>query len=165
MTRSSSCAIPCAREPTFKAAPRHPTSPLVWSQSLAASAQKWADQSAKTCGVLKLGGGKGHPDYRYVGENLYTAWSKAGATGFDASAAVKSWAAEARYVRFSSNHEPLSVDGHQIGNYTQMVWRDTTALGCGAATCTDPSKPATPPVKLYVCHYGPGGNYSGARMY
>ena len=41
--------------------------------------------------------------------------------------------------------------------YTQMVWRDTTALGCGEAICDK--------TLIVACNYDPPGNYIGRRPY
>lgn len=44
-----------------------------------------------------------------------------------------------------------------VGHYTQMIWRGTTNLGCGAATGGG---------NLYlVCRYAPTGNFIGRRVY
>ena len=43
------------------------------------------------------------------------------------------------------------------GHYTQMVWRETTALGCGEAICNK--------TLIVACNYDPPGNYIGRRPY
>jgi hypothetical protein len=45
--------------------------------------------------------------------------------------------------------------------YTQIAWADTYKIGCGftAHSRSDNDR------RLYVCNYGPGGNYIGGNMY
>jgi len=46
--------------------------------------------------------------------------------------AAKSWETEKKDYRGGVLTES---NWHPAGHYTQMVWRDTTALGCGEALC------------------------------
>jgi hypothetical protein len=46
---------------------------------------------------------------------------------------------------------------HPASHYTQMIWRDTTALGCGEAICDK--------TLIVACNYDPPGNYIGRRPY
>ncbi|CAH8607325.1 unnamed protein product [Schistosoma bovis] len=48
----------------------------------------------------------------------------------------------------------------QCGHYTQLVWEDTTDVGCGVTKC-----PNFPYGLSIVCNYGPGGNYVGRSPY
>jgi pathogenesis-related protein 1 len=43
------------------------------------------------------------------------------------------------------------------GHYTQIVWRDTTSVGCAAQSC--------PQGEIWVCDYSPPGNYVGQHPY
>ena len=43
----------------------------------------------------------------------------------------------------------------------QVVWAETTKVGCGAATYRDGKWFAT----LYTCNYGPNGNFIRGEMY
>ena len=54
-----------------------------------------------------------------------------------------------------------------IGHYTQMVWAETTAIGCAAIGYTDDDDPSPemPHRIFYVCNYSPPGNYLGQRVY
>lgn len=57
----------------------------------------------------------------------------------------------------------------KVGHYTQMMWADTTDIGCAAAYYT--TKPAQPHnIKkwyniVFVCNYAPGGNYISLPVY
>jgi hypothetical protein len=50
------------------------------------------------------------------------------------------------------------------GHYTQVVWRETTGVGCAAQTCTSGSPLGSGGWQLWVCDYTPPGN-SGGRPY
>ena len=47
----------------------------------------------------------------------------------------------------------------KAGHYSQVVWADSYAVGCGITKC---SKGLSP---IYACNYGPPGNYVGSAMY
>lgn len=57
----------------------------------------------------------------------------------------------------------------KVGHYTQLLWSDTTDLGCAASYYTTKTKFANKTRKwhhlLYVCNYGPGGNYITLPVY
>ena len=46
------------------------------------------------------------------------------------------------------------------GHYTQVVWRNTTKIGCAIYTC-----PGFQYGSTVVCDYGPGGNIGGQSPY
>jgi hypothetical protein len=116
---------------------------MVWDDALEASAQAWADRC-----VFEHGGGMG------AGENLY-----ANTAMVPASNVVNSWAGEAQYYDHGSN-SCSDVCGH----YTQIVWRDSTRVGCGVADC--PNLDALGgPAQFWVCHYQSPGNFSGESPY
>jgi len=48
-----------------------------------------------------------------------------------------------------------------IGHYTQVVWAETTDVGCGYIAKLDGQF-----IKSYMaCNYGPGGNMRGQSIY
>lgn len=47
------------------------------------------------------------------------------------------------------------------GHYTQVVWRKTSELGCGYATC----KRDGFLVEFWACNYSPPGNVRGQEPY
>merc|ERR1711972_631811 len=71
------------------------------------------------------------------GENL--------ASGVVDAQAVDMWYNEIE----STNGGLVSAFGMDTGHYTQVVWMETTSLGCGIQG------------SLLVCQYGPGGNMQG----
>lgn len=115
--------------------------PLVWSPQAAAYAREWAET------LLEHNAFEHRRDRRY-GENLYEI-TGAAATPREV---VRTWASEAANYNIRSNR-CRGVCGH----YTQLVWRNTRAVGCGVARGAGR--------EVWVCDYTPPGNYIGERPY
>jgi uncharacterized protein YkwD len=123
---------------------------LVWDTRLEQVAQGWATQLAgmgtlahnlnRSSQYAALGGSG------YVGENL----AAAGALAPASMAGL--WAAE----KSSFTYGPFSSAA--VGHYTQMIWANTLAIGCGVAT-------GGPFGRVIVCNYAPGGNFFGQVPY
>uniref|UniRef100_A0A646QGS6 Cysteine-rich venom protein n=1 Tax=Hemiscolopendra marginata TaxID=943146 RepID=A0A646QGS6_9MYRI len=90
--------------------------------------------------------------YEYVGENLY-----GGSKPNPLQRAVDDWYSEVKDVD-PSILGSFNEGDRTIGHYTQMVWAETEALGCGY------SKTAEGYSYVY-CEYGPGGNYEDEVVY
>lgn len=121
--------------------------PLVWADDLAASAQAYADQCV-FAHDSELG---------FLGENLFVNAPAGSQTG---RSVVLGWASEASDYDYNSN----SCSG-VCGHYTQIVWRDTTELGCGVATCNGIQNFTNGEGELWVCRYRAPGNFIGERPY
>ncbi|XP_060524981.1 venom allergen 5-like [Cylas formicarius] len=95
--------------------------------------------------------------WQAVGQNLYIYMSTAYDTASDWDSAIQDWFNEHQFYTFNNGFD--SATGH----YTQLVWADTEYVGCGyAAYETDDAYRYQ---KLYVCNYGPAGNYIGQYPY
>ncbi|GAA5866246.1 hypothetical protein JCM1840_004054 [Sporobolomyces johnsonii] len=117
----------------------HNASALVWSQTLADAAAKWA----ANC-VFEHSQGAVGP----YGENLA---ATAGYTTTIVNGACQPWEAEA------SEYDPTNP---VYSHFTQMVWKGTTELGCVQQTCPPGSifDAAYGNATFYVCEYNPPGN-------
>ncbi|HWU88348.1 MAG TPA: CAP domain-containing protein, partial [Kofleriaceae bacterium] len=116
---------------------KHCATPLQWSPQLAQVAQQWAnslrDQGCKF----------GHSGGRY-GENL-----AAGTSGtLDGQSVTGMWYDEVKQYAF-----PDGGFSMQTGHFTQVVWRESTQLGCAVSTCRG--------MDIWVCEYDPPGNVQG----
>lgn len=115
---------------TYRA--QHCVPPLTWSDDLAASAQQWANKCGKT-----------HGPHGRFGENLAWGAKRSG------SSAVHDWYVEVDKYNYG---KPGFV--HGIGHFTQMIWKNTKQVGCGATQCPNIGR-------LWVCRYAPAGNWFG----
>lgn len=124
---------------------------LQWSDDLAASAQKWARHLGQTGAFEHSPDEIGQPE---EGENLW-----AGTRGYySPESMVRLWTAEKRYFKpgvFPDNSRTGDVE--QVGHYTQLMWRNTTAVGCAVAQSHDED--------VLVCRYSTAGNVTGERPY
>jgi len=114
---------------------------LVWSPQLAERAQEWAD-------ALLASNRFAHQSNAKFGENLF----KIRGAAATPKQVLNVWAAESRNYDYSSNG-CRGVCGH----YTQIVWRDTKAMGCAVARGERR--------EIWVCKYDPRGNWIGRRPY
>lgn len=117
---------------------QHCAGPLTWSTKLAQSAQAWAvTLRDRNCAFE-------HSETRY-GENL--AGGSSGA--LDPEGVTAMWYDEVKQYNFQRPAFSMAT-----GHFTQVVWRGTTQLGCGRATCRNG-------MELWVCQYDPAGNMQG----
>jgi uncharacterized protein YkwD len=117
---------------------QHGSPKLVWDDKLASYAQRYADK----CRFAH----SGSP----YGENL--------AAGYPTvTAGVEIWYAERKH--YSYQKPGFSM---QTGHFTQLVWKGSTKLGCGYASCN--GKNGTPGNYL-VCEYSPRGNITNPQYF
>ncbi len=114
---------------------------LTWSDSLAQGAKAWARHLAESHEFA-------HSKAPNVGENLWM-----GSSGkYTAAQMVKSWGDEKRFFVSGKPFPDVSSSGNwrDVGHYTQIIWRNTTAVGCGLEhNATN---------DYLVCRYSPPGN-------
>ena len=122
---------------------------LEWSNRLAKNSLKWAKILKKRCSNnLK------HSPKKYrkgFGENLALYINQT----VEASDVVDYWATEKECFDFKTKK---CIDNNCIcGHYTQIIWRNTTEVGCAVVQCEDK--------QIWVCQYDPPGNYVGKETY
>ena len=124
---------------------------LIWDDELAAVAQRWAEQ----CNF-------GHDENRdvarfKVGQNVYeTSRSRDQNLDITIREGIMGWYDEVK--DFDQRGVDTYVFSSGVGHYTQMVWSQTTRVGCGHV-----SYPSGPWIKkLIVCNYGQTGNFIGS---
>lgn len=126
--------------------------PLVWSAELERSAQQVVDQLAANGCELKHSGAK-------YGENLHESgavkWSGRQTEYRPKSPAqiVAKWGDEADNYHWEDN----ACSG-VCGHYTQIVWRNTKAVGCARARCANNND-------IAACQYDPAGNVQGQKPF
>jgi uncharacterized protein YkwD len=124
-------------------------SPLTWSTEAAKKAQAWVEKCK-----LEL-----DPTNTEYGVNL----SGTTAYAFTTARMVQSWASEASWYDYDNNS---CAEGKPCDQYTQIVWKDTTQVGCAMKLCNENSPYASVTQwQLWACYYWPAGNQGGQRPY
>lgn len=121
---------------------------LVWSTKAEKQARAWARELART-------GRFEHSGVAGIGENLY---ASGGSGSPSAAAAVAEWASEKRF--FDQRLRRCERAWQECGHYTQLVWRDTTEVGCAIASTRKGRFDY-----VVVCNYLPQGNFLGEKPY
>ncbi|HET6338182.1 MAG TPA: CAP domain-containing protein [Polyangiales bacterium] len=149
-----------------------PLAPLTWSPTLAAYAQEWADNEAKTACNRPMHRSQQELQAKRYGENLAAAGGVP-APMTNAQWAVDGWAGEVKCWTYGTSgadfggtekcdmacYTQMRSDG--CGHYTAIVWRNTTEVGCGVSTCQ--AGGAT--WDIWICNYSPPGNVVGQKPY
>ncbi|XP_044259214.1 venom allergen 5-like [Tribolium madens] len=121
---------------------------LKWDDKLAQQAQKIAN-------LCEFKHKKVNDSRFYVGQNLGWTGSTASSRQTDWNGIIQKWFNEHKDFKYPTTSKGVT------GHYTQVVWADTQLVGCGYTFYRKNSWYE----KLYVCNYGPGGNYIGEAPY
>ncbi|MFJ4668361.1 CAP domain-containing protein [Kitasatospora purpeofusca] len=116
--------------------------PLQWSQELAVAAQTEATLLAAT-------------DCPATPPPATGIEATSGPAGSTDSQIIDQWVAEGQYYDYASN---TCAAGHTCAQYTQIVWKNTTSVGCADATARNGALVVT-------CVYSPPGDIPGQRPY
>lgn len=122
--------------------------PLSWSDTLASHAQEWAKKLAKDKSL-------NHSPQKKEGESLWE-----GPSGSSFTQMVESWGNEKQHFVTGKKFPDVSNTDNwsDVGHYTQIVWRNTTQVGCAIADKGDGNT-------ILVCRYSPSGNFDGEKPY
>ncbi len=121
--------------------------PLKWSDRLAADALGWAEKLASENAFY-------HSRGTGQGENLWK-----GTSGyFTFTQMVDTWGNEKKFFK-NGMFPGVSTSGNwsDVGHYTQIIWRNTTEVGCG--------KVSGHGYDFFVCRYSPPGNFMRQKVY
>lgn len=122
--------------------------PLQWSEDLASQAYSWASQLAST-GSFEHSGTEGQ------GESLWMGTANA----FSFTQMVDDWGGEKQYFTGGTFPDVSTTgDWMDVGHYTQLVWRDTSQVGCGCVDGPDGNR-------YLVCRYVSPGNFTGQAAF
>lgn len=116
--------------------------PLEWSPTLAEYADNYVKSKIETCEWEHSGGP--------YGENI------AGSSDPEMTAAdaVKLWLDEKKFY----NHETNSCENEECLHYTQVIWHNTSHVGCAREHCKSGWT-------YIICSYDPPGNFVGDKAF
>jgi hypothetical protein len=134
---------------TPNAAPSPALFSFVWDVSAARIAAGWA------AGCVWP-----HNPVNPFGENVYDTGTPANGTD-----QVTGWAAEAAGYTLPNTCNSAASPSGECGHWTQLVWRNTRAVGCAIHTCAsftsnNGNPPPGGPGDFVVCDYSPAGNFN-----
>jgi hypothetical protein len=122
--------------------------PMVWSEDLAKDALAWARHLAT------IDQGQHDPSSRgKEGENIW--WGTTGA--FSYGQMVGFWGGEKKMFKYGVFPDCKTNRSAVVGHYTQIVWKNTTSVGCALAS--------NGKTDYLVCRYSPPGNVEGEKPY
>ena len=126
---------------------------VIFNNQVASTANTWAAKCTWA-----------HSGTPGVGENLYaTSVRTPYPSYFNPNTSVNAWASEKPYYNYYTNS---CTSSHSCGHYTQIIWANSTSIGCAFQDC--------PYIKgipwpnggtIVVCQYYPPGNWWGQRPY
>ena len=135
--------------------------PLTWSSTMSSYAQEWATHLANENGCQMQHRSAAGMNTLGVGENLFWASPLTSTNSPPTLQAItptyvaNDWSSEKIDYNYDTN---TCTDGKICGHYTQIVWKNTTEVGCAMAICPDNGQ-------IWVCNYNPPGNYTGQKPY
>ena len=135
------------------------TKDLIWSDRIALDAQAYADTLAKS-GLFEHDP-KNHTGYDNgaYGENLYAAYPSKPSL----ATAAKAWIDEKQYYTYGKIGDSSTCEeGQQCGHYTQVVWSNTSEVGCAISQYRAGNYKGG---YVIVCKYQTPGNYIGETPY
>ncbi|XP_049869981.1 venom allergen 3-like isoform X2 [Pectinophora gossypiella] len=130
---------------------------VVWDKELATKAARWASRNK-----FEHNPDKTIPSGRFkTGENLYLFSTTGKGYVFNPNPSMVNWFEEHHQWTYNDLKTSDFRTPMPIGHYTQMVWSNSTYIGCGVSEFQQSNW-----IKyLVVCNYGPAGNIIGHTPY
>eukprot|EP00756_Hemistasia_phaeocysticola_P015245 Hpha_TRINITY_DN15395_c0_g4::TRINITY_DN15395_c0_g4_i1::g.89743::m.89743 len=137
----------------------HGACPLEWSDEIAQNVITTELSDWYVCRLTHTPNNREDtaPSFASLGENIAGASGRLFANNFDVDQRTMRWYNEEPDWDYVTNAK--KAGGGAVGHFTQVVWKDTTHVGCQLYQCAtdwDFMK-----YVLLVCQYGPAGNYVG----
>ncbi|XP_011871193.1 PREDICTED: venom allergen 3-like [Vollenhovia emeryi] len=126
---------------------------LVWDKELEDIAQRWAIQCDFNHDKCR------NVDRFEVGQNIAQT-SSSGENTSSLQSMIQLWYDEVD--KFDKNKVSSYEFDPNTSHYTQIVWANTTKIGCGIIKYTKSNGWNT---KYLVCNYGESGNWIGEKIY
>jgi uncharacterized protein YkwD len=133
---------------------KHHAPNLTIADALNATAQSWAEYLAANA----LFQHSTAAQRNNAGENIYVSYTTAIAIAPNtlSDSAVANW-----YNEVSAYNYAVSQFSSATGHFTQVVWKASTLLGCGAASGIKTINGIKYNAFYVVCQYNPAGNFTG----
>ena len=130
---------------------------LKWDKRLADSAQAWADKLyVDGCAMYHPKNKRddreflhGGADGQNLSQFVYTGTQNQNLKVGSIRDAFRLWTDECQA------YDPKHPTKHNVGHFTQLIWKDTDKVGCAYRELDKPGKRAS----IYVCHYNKSGNW------
>lgn len=126
---------------------KHHADELIMTPELNLSAQTWADKLISQSSLSNSN------KSNEIGESIYSYWTNDPKHKLKADEVINNWYKEIENYNFSHSEEQIRENFQKIGNFSQIVWKDTQKLGIGSAVKDGKT--------IVVAHYQPGGNVVG----
>lgn len=132
----------------------HRSPAMTLNNSVNSTAQTWADRLAYTGTFAHSSSAQRNG----AGENLFVYYTTATSITSDnlAKGAIDSWYNEVKLYNYAAPGFSAAT-----GHFTQVVWKGSTLLGCGASKGTKTLNGTRYNAFYVVCHYSPAGNVLG----
>jgi hypothetical protein len=130
----------------------HGLTPLRWNAELAKKAMPLVREMAATGTMIE--GSAARDLGESTGENVWAGTTAA----YSPEEMVQMWLDERQFYKPGAFPEISSTgQWHDVGHYSQIVWKRTKEIGCAIASGAD--------LDFLVCLYAEGGNVVGERPY
>ena len=122
---------------------------LVWSDQMASGAQAHAN-------LCSIDGLSQCDPNEETGQNAVWLTDRPTVSTDDIATVVQQWVNEKQYYNFTTGN---CSDNEVCSHYKQVVWAQTSEVGCGNKRCTLFAQPPNFLFEwIFVCYYNPGGN-------